>query len=258
MNIVREGYRELGIGRQLFKKVMEVMEDRNVGGTSLSNRISFYAQFGWTIPSYTLHYNQGPINPQFTQTPAKVDGLEIVPIADVNFQDVLNYDTELHTVARPKYLRNWALFEKARSFAAVKKGKVCGYSVLRPADVGFKMYPLFADDKHIAHALFCKMASFVPEGQDVIFTQPIENEDATKFVTGNNLTNYLSMTRLYNKWNIDEDTRRVFSTSSTEYAIVWTSQQAAVPSALSRSRHVPWSSPMTMTVNESSPSYDSQ
>ncbi|XP_070198892.1 holothin acyltransferase-like [Littorina saxatilis] len=220
MNIVSEGYRELGIGRKLFHSVMEVMKDRNVGGTSLSNRVSFYAQFGWIIPSFTLHYNQGPVNPHFVSAPTKVDGLEIVPIADVSFSDVLSYDAEIHTIARPKYLRNWALFEKAESYAALKNGKVCGYSVLRRADVGYKMYPLFADDKHIAHALFCKMASFIPRGEDLIFTQPIENEEATKFVTGNKLTNYLTMTRLYNQWEVEVDVSRVYSTSSTEYSIV--------------------------------------
>nr|KAG5692358.1 hypothetical protein BaRGS_033223 [Batillaria attramentaria] len=220
MNIVKEQYRELGIGRELFKRVMGVMRERNVGGTSLSNRISFYAQFGWTIPSYTLHYNQGPVNPDFINTQPKVDGLKIVPVTEELFEDVLGYDSELHTVPRPKYLHNWVMFHKAKSFAALKNGKVCGYSVLRPSDVGFKMYPLFADDKNVAHALFCKMASFVPDGQDVIFTQPIENEEATKFVEANKFTNYLSMTRLYNKWNIDVDVKRVFSTSSTKYAIV--------------------------------------
>ena len=37
---------------------LQVMKERNVGGTALSNRISFYEQFGWVHASFTLHYNQ--------------------------------------------------------------------------------------------------------------------------------------------------------------------------------------------------------
>ncbi|XP_067656054.1 uncharacterized protein [Haliotis asinina] len=219
MNIVKEEYRGAGIGKTLFRAVMDVMNHRNVGGTSLSNRITFYQQFGWTIPSYTFHYNMGPVNPDFVKESSKGD-FDIIPIEDVSFEDVVAYDTDIHTLPRPSYLRNWVLFHKAKTVVAVQNGKVCGYGVLRPADIGFRMYPLFADSDKIAHALFCKLASFVPENGEVIFTQPIENKKACEFVQANKFKNYLSMTRLYNKHDIVVDINRVYSVSSTEYAIV--------------------------------------
>ena len=219
MNIVKEEYRKLGIGKKLFRNVMDVMKDRNVGGTSLSNRVTFYAQFGWTIKSYTIHYNAGPVNPDFVRE-VPHEGFEIVPLQDVNLPDFIAYDSELHTVPRAVYICNWAFWEKANSYAALKGGKICGYGVLRPSDIGHRMYPLYADDKNIAKALFCKLASHVPNNEPVIFSQPVENENANEFIAANGFVTYLSMTRLYNKWNIPVDTRRVYSVSSTEYAIV--------------------------------------
>ncbi|KAK3585404.1 hypothetical protein CHS0354_020116 [Potamilus streckersoni] len=219
MNIVKEKYRKLGIGRKLFHAVMEVMKEKNVGGTALSNRITFYQQFGWTIKSYTFHYSQGPVNPNFVKD-FQVEDLEIVPASYISFDDVIVYDSELHTVPRPVYISNWAESPIAKTYVALKSGRICGYGVLRPADVGYRMYPLYADNPSVAKALFCKLASYIPQGQDVIFTQPVDNEYANDFVAGNKLRTYLSMTRLYNKKNIVVDIKRVYSVSSTEYGII--------------------------------------
>jgi len=219
LNIVKDGYRELGIGRKLFRKVMDVMSDRNVGGTALSNRITFYEQFGWTIRSFTVHYNQGKINKSFiTDVPS--GDFEIALLKDVDFNDVVAYDTELHTVPRPVYLSNWAQHDCANGYVALKSGRVVGYGIVRPSDVGHKMYPLLADDSVLAKALFCHLASHIPEGEDLIYSHPVENERSNEIVAANDLTTYLSMTRLYNKWNVPVDIKRVYSVSSTEYAIV--------------------------------------
>ena len=198
---------------------MEVMKDRNVGGTAMSNRVTFYAQFGWIIKSYTIHYNAGPVNPDFLKDVPN-DGFEIVPIHEVSLSDFIAYDTELHTLPRAVYICNWSLWEKANTYVALRNGRICGYGVLRPSDVGHRMYPLYADDKNIAKALFCKLAEHVPNNEPVIFSQPVENENSNDFIAANGFVTYLSMTRLYNKWNIPVDTRRVYSVSSTEYGIV--------------------------------------
>ena len=219
MNIVSDKYRSLGVGKQLFRKVMDVMKDRNIGGTSLSNRVTFYNQFGWTIKSYTFHYNQGPICQEFIQDNPEVD-CDIVPISDIDFSDVISYDAEIHTVPRAVYLANWAQHKISHSYVAMQKGRVVGYGVVRPADVGHKIYPLYADSSKVAKALFCRLAEHVPCGEDVIFTQPIENDHANNIVAGNKWATYLSMTRLYNKWDIKTDISRVYSVSSTEYGIV--------------------------------------
>ena len=219
MNIVKQEYRKYGIGKKLFRNVMEVMQDRNVGGTSLSNRVTFYAQFGWTIKSYTIHYNAGPVNPQYVEN-APTGDFEIVPLQDVNISDFIAYDSDVHTIPRAVYICNWATWEKAKTFVALKSGRICGYGVLRPSDIGNRMYPLFADDPIIARALFCKLVEDLPREEPVIFSHPVSNEAANEIVAANKFVTYLSMTRLYNKWDIPVDLKRVFCVSSTEYAIV--------------------------------------
>lgn len=209
----------MGIGKQMFREVMKLMGDRNVGMNSLSNRITFYTQFGWTIKSYTFHYNQGPVNPEFIAEVPEGD-FEVVSARDIKFDDVIAYDSEIHTVPRPIYISKWAKHQLANTYVALKSGRVVGYGVVRPSDEGYKMYPLYADDPKIAKALFCRLALHIPAGQILNFTQPVENDQANAFVVGNKLTSRFSMTRLYNKWNIPVDIKRVYSISTTEYGII--------------------------------------
>lgn len=72
----------MGIGKQMFREAMKVMGDRNVGMNSLSNRITFYTPFGWSIKSYTVHYNQGPVNPEFIAVVPEGD-FEVVSARDI-------------------------------------------------------------------------------------------------------------------------------------------------------------------------------
>eukprot|EP00105_Crassostrea_gigas_P000311 XP_011412062.1 PREDICTED: uncharacterized protein LOC105317195 [Crassostrea gigas] len=219
MNIIKEEYRHLGVGKQMCREAMKVMGDRNGTGNSVSNRFTFYIPLGWKIGSYTFHFNQGPVNPEFIANVPKGD-FEVVSAFEIEFNDVIAYDSEIHTVPRPIYISNWAKHQIANTYVALKSGRVVGYGVLRPSDVGYKMQPLYADDPKIAKALFCRLASHIPAGQVVNFTHPVGNEQANAFVVGNKLTSLLSMTRVYTKWNIPVDIKRVYSLSTTEYGII--------------------------------------
>eukprot|EP00105_Crassostrea_gigas_P025290 XP_011445826.1 PREDICTED: uncharacterized protein LOC105341162 [Crassostrea gigas] len=219
LTIIKDGYRHLGIGKHLFQEQMKAKGDRNGFGNILTNRITFYAPFGLTIMSHIFHFNQGPVDPEFIADVPEGD-FEVVSARDMKFDDVIAYDSEIHTVPRPVYISNWAMHQLANTYVALKSGRVVGYGVVRPSDVGYKMHPLYADDPKIAKALFCRLASHIPTGQVMNFAQPIGNEQANAFVVGNKLTSYISMTRVYDKWNIPVDIQRVYSVSTTEFCII--------------------------------------
>lgn len=219
MNIIKEEYRGKGIGSKMFKRLLEITEGKNTGCTALTNRISFYEQFGFIIHSFTVNYHQGIVKKSFLDTIQNSD-VDIIPIKSANFDEVIAYDAVLNTVARPVYLNNWALHNCANGYVALKKGKVVGFGILRPADKGHKMYPLYADDQDIAKALFRRLAMHVPEGEEVIYTSPEENKSSNEIVVESGLKKLLPMTRLYNKKNISVDISKVYSVSSTEFGIV--------------------------------------
>ncbi|KAK3585403.1 hypothetical protein CHS0354_020115 [Potamilus streckersoni] len=219
LNILRVDYRGLGIGRESTLRLNDLLADMNVGGNAVYDNMAFYRQFGFNIKSYTFQINHGPINPDFAKA-VPSEGYEIIPLLDVKFDDLLDYDSELHSVSRHRFIRNWTGHTSARTYVALKNGRICGYAVLRPAYVGYKMYPIYADEPNIAKALFCRLVSYIPKGQDVIFTQPVQNEAANEFVAANKFQTQLTMTRIYNKWNIPLDIRRVYSVASTEFGLI--------------------------------------
>lgn len=100
LTIIKEGYRHLGIGKQMIREVMKVVGDRNCCGNILSNRITFYAPFGLNIKSHIFHFNQGPVDPKFIANVPKGD-FEVVSARDINFDDIIAYDSEIHMVPRP-------------------------------------------------------------------------------------------------------------------------------------------------------------
>lgn len=149
LTIIKEGYRHLGIGKQMIREVMKVVGDRNCCGNILSNRITFYAPFGLTIKSHIFHFNQGPVDPKFIANVPKGD-FEVVSARNINFDDIIAYDSEIHMVPRPIYISNWAEHQLANTYVALKSGRVVGYGVVRPSELGYKVHPLYADDPKIA------------------------------------------------------------------------------------------------------------
>lgn len=84
----------------MIREVMKVVGDRNCCGNILSNRITFYAPFGLNIKSHIFHFNQGPVDPKFIANVPKGD-FEVVSARDINFDDIIAYDSEIHMVPRP-------------------------------------------------------------------------------------------------------------------------------------------------------------
>lgn len=186
----------------MFRERMKGIGDRSGFGNILSDRITFYAPFGITIKSHIFHFKQRPVDPEFIANVQK-GYVEVVSARDITFDDVIAYDSrsEIHMVARPIYISNLADHQLANTYVALKSGRVVGYGVVRP---------LYVDDPKIAKVLFCKLASHIPNGEVMNFTQPVGNDFANAFVVGNKLTLYISMTRMYTKWNVAVDIKRVY------------------------------------------------
>ena len=138
----------------------------------------------------------------------------------MNISDFIAYYRDIHTVPRVVYICNCAQWAHAKTYVALRNGRVCGYGVLRKADICHKMFPLYADEPDITRALFCKLVDNLPSDEPVIFAHPVDNKYTNDFLSGNKLATYLSMTRLCNKRDVPADLRRVYSVSSAEYVFV--------------------------------------
>ena len=69
-------------------------------------------------------------------------------IRNVNFADLLEYDTAHFLSRREKFLRCWIAQEGHFGLARLDtNGKILGYGVRRKCFTGYKIGPLFAQDR---------------------------------------------------------------------------------------------------------------
>ena len=171
MNTIKEEYRGKGIGSKIFKRLLETPAGTNTGCNNLINWVTFYEQFGFKVKSFPLSVYQGPVKKSFISKIPTGD-FEIVKMKDIDFNDVIAYDASVSTVERPEYLTNVAQNKRAKGYVAIKSEQVVGYGMVRPAVFAFKMFPLYADDKNIAKALFCHLSWLIPNEEHLMFVSP--------------------------------------------------------------------------------------
>jgi hypothetical protein len=78
----------------------------------------------------------------------------ISKISEFDTEDILKYDAACFGFFRPQFLIPWLTQPLGFNFKYTENGIMKGYAVLRKTWRGYKICPLFADDKFIAEELY--------------------------------------------------------------------------------------------------------
>ncbi len=106
-------------------------------------------------------------------------GTKLVPLLEVNFDDLIAYDTEIHRINREQWIRD-ALDTSPDSVAALdKSNQIQGYVVVehQPNNVT-QLKPLLADSTAVATLLLRHALTTMPPGEKVKIKIPSENPAA--------------------------------------------------------------------------------
>ena len=79
---------------------------------------------------------------------------EIVSLSQVPNEHLLAYDKKCFGCERNTFLKQWIHMANALSLGFVSDDKLSGYGVIRECREGFKIGPLFSDNRDIAENLF--------------------------------------------------------------------------------------------------------
>ena len=221
--IVRPEYRGQGYGYRIWQAAMQRLDGRDVGldarrdgrdalrvrphgdpGRVRSRRraggpprvgvaqIDNYKKSGFESAYLNTRY-QGHAQASETVDP------RIVALADVPFEQVLAYDTALMPAPRPDFLARWLRQPEAIALGLRDGDRLVGYGVLRRAREGYKVGPLFANDKDAADVLFRALTSRVPPGTVVYLDVPGEevNTNATGLARAHGMTPVFAAARMY-------------------------------------------------------------
>lgn len=125
------------------------------------------------------------------------DSPEIVALSEIPFDLVESYDRLYFPEHRTSFLQGW-LTQTGHIALGVWDGETLrGYGVVRPCHSGYKIGPLFAEDRAIAEQVFLALKAKVPENEPVFLDIPEPNAAGLAIASKYNMTAEFETARMY-------------------------------------------------------------
>jgi GNAT superfamily N-acetyltransferase len=210
--IVKPGYRSHGIGRKLWYQRRDTLISRlNKGATIGMDGVIAMQPF----------YNKGGFEIEFRDERHERigEGFEIdksiSSIEEKNFDSILSYDKKCFGFSRPQFLIPWLKQSTVKTFKYVEDKKLKGFAVIRKANKGYKVCPLFADNPEIAEELYKACLNSVI-GEPLYIDIPMINQEAVALIKKYNTTYVFECARMYYGKPPDIEINKVFGITTFE------------------------------------------
>ena len=204
--IVKQEYRGKGYGWEIWQHAMNYLGALVNGLDGVPAQIDNYRKSGY-IYQYKQMRFEGKNIPGYIDKAIKTD--EISP------QEIKEYDTSIFGTDRTRFLDSWLNMPQAKVFSIQKDHLMKGYAVVRPCISGYKIGPLFAEDRITAEKLFlacCATAAEAPVYLDV----PEVNKAALMIAEKHNMQFAFETARMYKNGQPDFPIEKVFGVTSFE------------------------------------------
>ena len=217
---VQKNLRGKGIITQIINNYRTHFGDRNVGINGVEDMVKVYLRKGF-IQSFPIEAYAGqPDEKKLSFTKGRYS-LNVAMYTPGLFEEVLQYDTEIHTIPRREFLKCWLDENITTTYCALESGKIKGYGCVQPTDQGcYVIGPMYADTKDIAHDLFTNLMLSVPHGSDVSVNVAPGNNLPMGTVKVHSMSLQLRMYRMYTKEVIKLDLDRVYAFSTAGIGLV--------------------------------------
>jgi hypothetical protein len=139
----------------------------------------------------------------------------LVPLHEVPFDQVLDYDRACFPALRPTFLKDWIAQPDSLALGCHRDGALTGYGVVRRCREGCKVGPLFADDPSTAETLYACLAEFAAGGP-LFLDAPENNPAAMDLVRRHAMTEVFGCARMYLGPAPDIAHERVFGVTTFE------------------------------------------
>lgn len=185
--IVRPEFRGRGLGLKLWQAGMARLGSRNIGLDGVVAQQDNYRKSGFRLDYRNIRY-EGLGKP--------ANSLGAVDLSAVSFESLLAYDSRMFPVPREHFLRCWVSQPQGAGHAAISKGTLAGYGLIRPCRRGYKIGPLFADDAGIAEDLFQALAAHA-SGATIYLDVPETNVAAVMLAERHGMQKVFETARMY-------------------------------------------------------------
>ncbi len=210
--IVREGFRGLGYGRQLWDAGMTYLGTRNVGLDGVLAQQDSYGRRGFHAAYRTVRHEgiSGAV-----AAPAEIADAKVVELTTVPAAELVAYDSQCFPAERPQFLESWIRRPETVALGVLRGDRLAGYGVLRRCRVGSKIGPLLADDRQLAQQLLERLTARRP-GEPFYLDTPEVNPAALELARRHKTTPMFETSRMYTVDPPAIDMRRVFGVTTLE------------------------------------------
>ncbi len=180
-----------GLGIQLWQAAMDRLAGRNVGLDGVLAQQENYRKSGFRLAYQNARYEGVGL------AGGRVSD-RVVPLAEMGFAPVTDYDDEVFGADRAAFLRTWVTQPGGVALGYSRGDQLAGYGVLRPCRQGYKIGPLFADDDAVADELFTALAARTG-GEPVYLDVPEVNAAAVDLVRRYRMRKVFATARMYSQ-----------------------------------------------------------
>lgn len=207
--IVRPEHRGVGYGLQIWKEALEYLKMQNIGLDGVVAQQDNYKKSGFKLAYRNIRF-QGKSKKFKESTP------DVVKLSEIPFDALLKYDNALFPAPRPQFLKAWIHLPESVSFGIRKAEKLVGYCVYRKCKNGYKIGPLFADNKEIAEQLFIAGNNYLVPDTTFFLDTPEINSAAVELAKNHNMSMCFETARMYTKNKPDIAVNKIFGVTSFE------------------------------------------
>lgn len=213
--IVRPDLRGQGIGTHLWFHRRDLLKSRLDEGASIGMDGVFEMQDWYRRGGFQFTHRNLRMQGHGEALSASKRQPEVIPLSDLPFAAVADYDALCFGCDRSRFLRPWLEIPDALALGFVRAGTLAGYAVIRPCREGYKIGPLFADDAEIAAALFAALRHKAVD-EPIWMDVPEVNRAAMALASQHGMTEVFGCARMYHGPIPDLPWQRIFGITTFE------------------------------------------
>lgn len=207
--IVKPAYRGQGYGLKIWQAGLQYLAGCNIALDGVVAQQENYKKSGFKLAYRNVRYQgqggaEGDVHP------------DIVPLSSLPFELVDAYDRPFFPAQRTVFLQHWISQPDSHALALMKHGQLAGYGVIRPCHSGYKIGPLYANNRTLAEDLFCALKAKVPANEPVYLDVPEVNAAAVGLAESHGMKVVFETARMYTGAEPELPMQRLFGVTSFE------------------------------------------
>ncbi len=204
--IVQQKHRNSSLGPMLALKAIKRLSSQNIGLDGVFDKMDSYANMGFIFAYRNLRFE------------SKIQGMlseNVIPVSDIPFSQILEYDTRFFPTKREIFLKEWLTLPESKAYAIKSGEDIQGYGMIRKCRKGYKIGPLFAENDSIAEELLLSLAS-ESHADYLYFDIPEINKGGIALAKKYNMEECFGTARMYSKEIPELPVEKIYGVTSFE------------------------------------------